>query len=85
VLSITNVCEGADQITVSANNDAVCAICNYETLTPQKSYAWAVAVPQSNLPLVWNITNVACNQETPVLPWVTPGATFVPVLATPVP
>ena len=77
-LSITNVCEGPNQITISANNVAICNICNYETTTPQRSEASAVAVPLSNLPVVWNITNVSCGQETPV-------PSFVPVLATPIP
>jgi len=57
-LVVTNVCEGPSQITVSATNTQACFICNLGT---SWGYASALAVPQSNLPIVWNITQLPCH------------------------
>jgi hypothetical protein len=68
-LQITNVCEGPTQVTVFANNVAACVMCN---MSASWGYAAAIAVPQSNLPVVWNTTNIGC---TPTYFTPTPTAT----------
>ena len=57
-LTVTNICEGPTQITVSADNVQVCPNCYMATTW---GYATAYAVPQSSLPVVWNLTQVPCS------------------------
>jgi hypothetical protein len=56
-LTVTNVCEGPNQITISANNVQACAICN---VGASWGFAAGIAVPQSSLPIVWNINQIPC-------------------------
>ncbi len=57
VLSVTNVCEGPTQINISATNTQVCPVC---FASVDYVFATGIAVSQSNLPIVWNITQVPC-------------------------
>jgi hypothetical protein len=65
--SITDVCESSTQVTVSLNDNQPCVFCSATDGIDNLS---AVAVPQSNLPVVWNITTIPCSFGSP-----TPTAT----------
>jgi hypothetical protein len=70
-VSITGVCEGPNQITISATNTPLCVFCNVGTTF----YLWsAIAVPQSSLPVVWNTTTV----QPICFPTSTPSPTATP-------
>jgi len=66
---ITSICEGPTQITVSANNDQLCAICN---VASYYSLATGYVIPQSSLPVTWAITNYPCTMMYPPTPMATP-------------
>ncbi|HJT24470.1 MAG TPA: hypothetical protein VJ873_07820 [bacterium] len=69
ILQVNDVCEGPSQIIVSANNVWVCPVCF--AASPYRNFS-ALAVPQSNLPIVWNVTQVPCQLIYPPTPTPTP-------------
>jgi len=84
-VAVTGICEDSNQITISGIKSPYCgSVCSYY-MSGQTTMAYGIALPQSNLPVVWNITNVACGQQTPVVWYATPVPSFVPVFATPIP
>jgi hypothetical protein len=56
-LVVNNICEGPNQITISATNTQGCVFCN---VAATWGYASALAVPQCGLPIVWNTTQLPC-------------------------
>ncbi len=65
-VSVTGVCENSDEIIISGYKSPYCGpVCSYY-MPNEPTMAYGIALPQSNLPVVWNITNLACDQITPL-------------------